>query len=82
METNASVITSKAANDYHFKTGQRALVRGKAEDLEKCLMRVFPVKRNVFANEDSELCAATKYAKQMCERCDQCMSYAIFLCII
>jgi hypothetical protein len=43
---------------------------------------VFPVKRKVFANKDSQLCAATKYAKHACELRDQRISRAIFPRII
>jgi len=43
---------------------------------------VFPVKRKVLADKDSQLCAATKYEKQACELRDQRTSRAIFLRII
>ena len=47
-----------------------------------CPRRVFPVKRKVLANEDSQLSAATKYEKEACELSDQRISRAIFLRII
>ena len=50
--------------------------------LSHCRGCVFPVRREVLANEDSQLCAATKYEKRACELCDQRISRAIFLRIM
>ena len=44
--------------------------------------RIFPVKREVLADKDSDLCAASKYEKQACELSDQRTSRAIFLRLI